>query len=175
LDILIPEIKHELKDYDLTITYLSPGLHNDCKTMEAALTKHLSETSATKTVVLYGSACHTEIATILKNYHAALPKEKNCIEIILKPEIKTEMDKSGNIFYLTAGWLKNWREVFLQNTGMATIIADKIVYLDCGATVISDEDIIEFFDFANVPLEIKRITLDNFRDIVIKLCKTLHA
>ncbi|MDR1301763.1 MAG: hypothetical protein LBK43_04745 [Treponema sp.] len=58
---------------------------------------------------------------------------------------------------------------------MAAIIADKIVYLDGGTQVISDEDIIEFFNFANVPIEIKRITLDNFRDRVIKLCKTVNA
>jgi hypothetical protein len=114
LDIIIPEIKRKLKGCDIALTYLSPGLHNDCRRLKEELLNNLNEESSTKTVVLYGSMCHTEMTAILKNYHTVIPKEKNCIEIILKSEIKAEMDASGNIFYLTAGWLKNWREIFCK-------------------------------------------------------------
>jgi hypothetical protein len=52
---------------------------------------------------------------------------------------------------------------------MDTIIADKIVYLDCGMNLISDEDILEFSNFANMPIETERITLDNFKDVLMSL------
>jgi hypothetical protein len=171
LDIIIPEIKHELTGYDIIITYLSPGLHNDCNKMEKELIENLNKTSSTKTLVLYGSGCHTKMSAILENYCTVFPKEKNCIEIILRPEIKAEMDKTGNVIYLTTGWLKAWKEIFSQDMGMGPIIADKIIYLDCGTNLVSDEDIIDFFDFANLPIEIEKITLDNFKNKLIELCK----
>jgi hypothetical protein len=172
LDIIIPEIKQELKNCDIMITYLAPGLHNDCKKMEEELTKNLEKIKSTKILLLYGSMCHTELPAILKNYDTVFPKEKNCVEIILKPEIKMEMDNYGNIFYLTAGWLKNWKEIFPRSIG-ETIIGDKVVYLDCGTNLVSDEEILDFFDFANLPIETEKITLDNFKEIIIKLCGKL--
>ncbi|MDR2517987.1 MAG: DUF1638 domain-containing protein, partial [Spirochaetaceae bacterium] len=163
LDIIISEVKSEVK-HDIIITYLSPGLHNDCNKMEKELIENLDKTRSAKTLVLYGSGCHTKMPAILKNYGAVLPREKNCIEMMLTPEIKAEMDKTGNVIYLTTGWLKAWKEIFLHDSGMGPMIADKIIYLDCGTNSVSDEAIIEFFDFANLPVEIEKITLDNFKN-----------
>jgi hypothetical protein len=110
---------------------------------------------------------------MLKEYNTISPKEKNCIEMVLNPEIKAEMDKTGNIIYLTAGWLKAYREVFWQNGYAGTIAGDKSVYLDCGENLISDEELLEFFDFSNLPMEIETVSLDNFKDMVITLLKKL--
>jgi hypothetical protein len=173
LDLIIPKIKRELQNIVITVLYLSPGLHNTPEKMKEELTRNLDNLKSEKTLTLYGSGCHTEIATMLKEYNTVSPKEKNCIEIVLNPEIKAEMDKSGNIIYLTAGWLKAYREVFWQNGYAGTIVGDKSIYLDCGENLISDEELLEFFDASNLPMEIETMSLDNFTDIVITLIKKL--
>jgi hypothetical protein len=173
LDRILPDLMRELKGYDIAVSYLPAGLHNDCDKMEKELRETLDKSGAGKTVVLYGSGCHTKMSAILKKYAAVFPEEKNCIEIILTPEIKAEMDKTGNVIYLTAGWLKSWKEIFSPDRGMGPLIADKVVYLDCGTNLVSDEDILEFFDFANLPFEIENLSLDNFKNTVIKCCKVL--
>jgi hypothetical protein len=169
LDIAISEIREEFREHDIEITYLSPSLHIYSLKMEEELTENLDKIKHSKVLVLYGSMCHTELPRILRKYNALLPKEKNCIEIMLKPEIKNEMDKDGNINYLTTGWLKNWKEI----SACGTMIGDKIVYLDCGANLVSDEEILEFFDYANLPIETVKITLNNFKETIIKLCKEI--
>ncbi|MDR0561170.1 MAG: DUF1638 domain-containing protein [Spirochaetaceae bacterium] len=97
LDVIIPKIKQELQNIDIAVIYLSPGLHNTPEKMKEELIQNLDNLKSEKTLTLYGSGCHTEIATMLKEYNAVSPKEKNCIEMVLNPEIKAEKDKSGNI------------------------------------------------------------------------------
>jgi hypothetical protein len=141
--------------------------------MKEELTQNFDKLKSEKTLTLYGSGCHTEISTILKEYNTVLPKEKNCIEIVLNSNVKAEIDKGGNMIYLTAGWLKAYREVFWQDMYAGTIVGDKSIYLDCGKNLISDEELLEFFDFSNLPIETQRITLDNFKNRVIALLEKL--
>jgi hypothetical protein len=173
LDIIIPEIKRELKNTDIEVIYLSPGLHNAPGKMKEELIQNLDKLKSEKTLTLYGSGCHTEISTILKGYDTVLPKEKNCIEVLLNSNVKAEIDKGGNIIYLTAGWLKAYREVFWQDMYAGAIVSDKSIYLDCGENLISDEELLEFFDFSNLQIETQMITLDNFKDVVMTLLKKL--
>jgi hypothetical protein len=165
LEMVISEIKDKFKDHAIKITYLPPSLHIYPLKMEEALTENLDKIKNSKILVLYGSMCHMEMSKIAQKYNALFPKEKNCIEIMLKPEIKNEIDKSGNINYLTAGWLKTWKEIATDGA----MIGDKIIYLDCGLNLISDEEILDFFDYANLPIETVEITLDNLKEILIKL------
>jgi hypothetical protein len=169
LDMVISEINGKFRDHDIKITYLSQSLHVYPLKMEEELMENLDKNKDSKVLVLYGSMCHTELSRILRKYNVLLPKEKNCIEMMLKPEIKSEMDKSGNINYVTAGWLKNWKEI----TAGGSMIGDKIIYLDCGANLISDEELLEFFDCANLPIETVEITLDNFKEIIIAFCNEI--
>lgn len=169
LGVVISEIRERLNGHDIEITYLSPSLHSCPLRMEEELTESLDKINASKVLVLYGSMCHTELSRILQKYNAVFPKERNCIEIMLKPEVKNEMDKAGNINYLTMGWLKNLKEIMSDGV----IIGDKVIYLDCGANLVSDEEILEFFDYANLPIETVCITLDNFKEIVIRLCEEI--
>lgn len=169
LDMVISEIRDKFEDHDIKVTYLPSNLHVYSLKMEEELTENLDKIKNSKVVVLYGNMCHTEMSRILQKYDAVLPKEKNCIEIMLRPEIKNEMDKNGNINYLTTGWLKNWKEISTSGA----MVGDKIIYLDCGTNLISDEEILDFFDYANLPIETVKITLDNFKEIIIKLCKEI--
>jgi hypothetical protein len=169
LDMVISEIRGQFKDHEIKIAYLPPSLHVYPLKMEEELTEILDRMKNSKILVLYGSMCHMEMPRILQKHNALVPKEKNCIEIMLKPEIKNEIDKSGNVNYLTPGWLKTWKEI----AATGAMIGDKIIYLDCGKNLVSDEEILDFFDYANLPIETVAITLDNFKEVIIKLCKEI--
>jgi hypothetical protein len=171
LEKILPEIKRELDEEDIKVTFLSPALHIDTNKMEDEIKKNLELTKPQKTLLLYGSMCHTNLSSIIKNYNTVNPHEKNCVELILSAERKGEIDKSGTIFYLTCGWLRYWREIF-QN-GMEALICDKIVALDSDSDMISDEDMLEFFDYIQVPIEIEKISLDHFKETVLKICKNM--
>ncbi|GMO47840.1 MAG: hypothetical protein Ta2G_03440 [Termitinemataceae bacterium] len=45
--------------------------------------------------------------------------------------------------------------------------------LDSGVIEISDEELFEFFEYTQVPIEIEKISLDYFETIVFDLCKKL--
>jgi hypothetical protein len=47
------------------------------------------------------------------------------------------------------------------------------VVLDCGLFEITDEELFEFFEFTQVPVEVMPISLDYFRDLVFGLCGKL--
>ncbi|MDR0525457.1 MAG: hypothetical protein LBG90_06255 [Spirochaetaceae bacterium] len=72
-----------------------------------------------------------------------------------------EADAIRKLHHLTAGWLKAYREVFWRN-GCAGTIGDKSLY-GLGENLISDEELLDFFDSSNLPLEIEKISLDNFK------------
>ncbi|MDR3324728.1 MAG: DUF1638 domain-containing protein [Spirochaetaceae bacterium] len=169
LEKILPEIKKELGEEDIPVVFLSPALHLDNNKMADEIIKQLDATKPQKTVLLYGSMCHTNLASIVNGRPVAHPQEKNCIELILSAERKEEIDKSGNVFYLSCGWLKYWREIFQH--GMEALACDRIVALDCGLGAISDEEMLEFSDCIHAPIEIEEISLDHFKETVLRICK----
>jgi hypothetical protein len=49
-----------------------------------------------KIIVLYGNICHPNLSKITETRGVFNAGTKNCIELILNPEQKKEMDKTGN-------------------------------------------------------------------------------
>jgi hypothetical protein len=169
LNKIIPALRRELNDRDIEVTFLPPGLHNNCNKMETEIVENLEADKNGKPLLLYGCMCHTELESIAKNYDAVLPAGKNCIEIILSPRKKAEIDMSGNVFYLTAGWVRQWRDIFQDGAGITA--CDKIVMLDDGCVEISDEELLDFFDYIQIPIEIMKVSLNYFKENLINLCK----
>jgi hypothetical protein len=174
---VLPAIQRELenltRDLDIKVTFLSPGLHIECGKMEREILQNLDsikreKTKGEKILLLYGAMCHEKLMTIAEDNHAALPSVKNCIEMILSPEKKKALDESGNIFYLTSGWLRYWREIVQERSAAAS--CDKIIVLDAGDGLISEEELLEFFDFMQIPVESVAVTLDYFRETLRDAC-----
>jgi hypothetical protein len=158
----------QMNDHDIKVDFLSPGLHIDPNRMETEVIKNLESKKGTKILLLYGSMCHTKLVSIAKDYNAAVLTEKNCVELLLGPEKKKAIDDSGNVFYLTAGWLQYWRDMFQDRTAITP--CDKMVMLDTGENLISDEEMLEFYDFMQVPVETIEISLDHFKNKLTNLC-----
>jgi hypothetical protein len=185
LEKILPEIEREL-GLDLRIRYLPPALDVDETRLAEAIAGGLAENRSqeagdtTAPLLLYGRMCHTDMAGIARGAGAAYPAAANCVEAFLSPEKKREMDATGNVYYLTMSGLKLWREIYQQGHGWDAVDArinfgsfDRIVVLDCGLFEITDEELFDFFEFTQVPVEVTPITLDYFKGLVMDICRRI--
>ena len=143
--------------------------------MKEELIKGIAESQAIGEPVrlLVGSGCHCDvgIGDLAEIYGARFPHEKNCIEIILGAEKTQELQKNRGAI-ITPGWIRmitraidegRWTEVDARiDLGWF----DRIVLVDPGLTPLTDEQVLAFFDIAQVPLELEPIALDHFRHVV---------
>jgi hypothetical protein len=161
---------------EVSVHYVEAALHVDDKRLMAGITDAtgaLEGDDQASRILLYGSMCHPEMKGLAKSLDAVLPPQANCIEMLLEPKRKMELDETGEIFYLTSGWLASWREIFQQGLGWDEIDGrinfgryDQILVLDDGCFPIDEENVFEFFDYTQVPVEIEPIDLAYFKGIV---------
>ena len=173
-EILRAEIEQLLKTkQNVEIHYLEAGLHADLKKMETAIKTALAGIGSNEDVLLgFGNMCHPELESIAADYGANVLAGKNCIEILLGDKLK-EFDAEARTFYITNGWLENWRKIFIEQLKWDKIDArqnfgfyERIVLLDTGLIPIEDETILEFFEYTEVPVEIVPIELDNLEKLL---------
>lgn len=165
------EIKQVLQEMGLhnKTLFIDAALHVNLERLEKAVREKLNETSSIgKPIILVGNKCHPDMDMIAKEYDCQIVTRGNCIELLLGDKMK-ELDKEAKIFYITSGWLEKWKEIFIKGLGWDEIDArqnfgfyDKILLLDLG-TPIDDMDMLEFFEFTQVPIELYPISLDNLK------------
>ena len=169
--ILENEIKQVMQEMGLQnkIVFIDAALHVNFDRLEEALRGKLDEVSHMgKPIILVGNKCHANIDKIAKEYESQIVSRCNCLELLLGDKMK-ELEREAKIFYLTSGWLEKWKEIFIIGLGWDSIDArqnfgfyDKILFLDLG-TPIDDMDLLEFFEFTQVPIEPYPISLDNLK------------
>ena len=175
--ILEEEIKQVMQEMGLQnkIVYIDAALHVNLDRLEEAVRSKLGENSNLgKPMILVGNKCHPDMVTIAQEYDGQVVPRSNCIELLLGDQIK-ELDKDAKIFYITSGWLAKWKEIFIEGLGWDDIDGrqnfgyyDKILLLDLGAPI-DDMDLLEFFEFTQVPIEPYPISLDNLKLELTKL------
>jgi hypothetical protein len=177
LERVLEEIRTECEsDAEFKVIYTAPALHVDYDKLKDGITETLNNNATEEKVVLFfGSMCHPEISEFIEEYNVIGLQPRNCIELILGKERQDEPEKSDKIFYITQGWLQNWREIFSQGQGWDEIDArqnfgfyDKILLLDTGVSEFNDEDILDFFEYTQVPIEIENIDLAVFKKSVVE-------
>jgi hypothetical protein len=173
---VLPEIEAEL-GCKIEVDFLAPALDVNAALLENSVTEKLESHQGEKNILLYGSMCHTEWPRITGKSGSIYPKAANCAEMLLTPEKKKKIDAEGNVYFLTMGGLKQWKEIYGQGHGWDAADAranfgyfEKIIVLDTGVFEISDEDLFEFFDFSQVPVEVMRISMDYFKSVLLGLC-----
>jgi hypothetical protein len=176
LEQVLRQIREERpNDCIIDVTYVPPALHVDYDKLKDGITDALDQVSEQKKILLFGSMCHPEIGEFTEKYHVVRLSPGNCIELILGKERQREIEKTAKVFYLTPGWLLNWKDIFRQGQGWDEIGArmnmgfyDKILLLDTGVSEFSDEDLLEFFEYTQVPIEIEKVDLAVFKENVVK-------
>lgn len=174
LEKVLPEVLAELGGAAAPgIEYLPPALDAHADKLEAAVAEKLNAHRGAPCALLYGSMCHTDWPRISEQSGARCPKPANCAELLLSPQKKKEMDAAGSNYYLTMGGLKLWKEIYQDSHGWDSVDArqnfcyfDKIVLLDTGVYEIADEELFDFFEYTQVPIEVEKITLDHFKSVV---------
>ena len=176
--VLENEIKQALKELGLQnkVVFIDAGLHVNLDRLEDGLRQKLTEVSHIgKPIVLVGNKCHPDIDKIAKEFDGQIALSSNCLELLLGRAKMKELNKEANIFFTTSGWLEKWKEIFITGLGWDSIDArqnfgfyDKILLLDLG-TPVDDMDILEFYEFTQVPIEPYPITLDNLKTELTRL------
>jgi hypothetical protein len=172
-EILRNEIEQLLQGNTVKIQYLEAGLHADFKKMEHAIKAGLEEMGNSDDVLLgFGTMCHPGMENLAADYGTNTLQAKNCIEMLLGDQLK-ELDAQSKTFYITSGWLENWRKIFIEQLKWDSIDArqnfgfyDRILLLDTGLIPLVDEHILDFFEYTQVPIEIMSIELDNLKKLL---------
>jgi hypothetical protein len=165
--ILKQEIECLVKDKNIEMHYFDPALHVDFDKLEESLTCTLNNMAAGNTVLVFGTKCHPDMENIAAKHGARIIRAGNCIEMLLGDGM-AQLDAEARTFYFTGGWLANWRKIFIEGLKWDKVDArqnfgyhERILLLDTGFFPIDDEELLEFFEYTGVPIEVKSINLEN--------------
>jgi hypothetical protein len=163
--------------------YLGAGLHVDFDDLKEALVAELEKCrkeGSEGTIVVYGQ-CLPLIEEILKPYHAALAACQNCVDAFITRKGLEKKANDGLFFYLSPGWLDAWKDIFRRlNWGQEEARMQMgsfrgSVYLDTLKDAAArEEELLEFFDFTNLPFEIMPVDLGHFKSLIIKAKESLE-
>lgn len=163
--------------------YLAPGLHVDFDDLRTAIAAKLEECSfdgSEGTIVMYGQ-CHPKMDEILAPHHAALLDCQNCVDAFITRQGMERKAREGLYFYLSPGWLDAWKEIFrrmnwgVEEARLAMGSFKGSVYIDTLKDAQEREmDLLEFFDFTNLPYQVMPVDLCHFKSLIIKAKERLE-
>ncbi len=178
----IEALRREL-DFSFEAHYLGAGLHVDFDDLKMALLAELEKCrkeGSEGTIVIYGQ-CLPLIEDILKPYHAELAACQNCVDAFITRKGLEKKAKGGLFFYLSPGWMDAWKDIFRRlNWGpeearMQMGSFRGTVYLDTLKDAVArEEELLEFFDFTNLPFEVMPVDLGHFKSLIVKAKESLE-
>jgi hypothetical protein len=156
---------------DDEVIYISLSLHVDDERMKAKLDERLMEagTHGEQISMIIGTGCNPEMTQIAETYSAKILPFINCLHLLLGDEMMA-LNQNENTYFLTGGWLENWRGIFNLGMGrdvydakMNFALYDRTLLLDSGTGIPSVEEQFDFFEYTGVPIEPYEITLEHFQ------------
>ncbi|MDM7938898.1 MAG: DUF1638 domain-containing protein [Methanothrix sp.] len=164
--------------------YLASGLHVDFDDIREALTSELENCQKKGyegIIVVYGQ-CHPKIEDILNPYHATLIDCQSCVDAFITRKAMEEKAREGLFFYLSPGWLDAWKDIFARlNWDQAEARLQMgsfrgAIYIDTLSDAHQrEEQLLEFFDFTNLPFEVMPVDLSHFKSLIIKAQESLEG
>lgn len=193
--VLAPEINALKKEgfLDARLLFTAPGLHQVPDELAFQLRKQLelAKQYAKKIIVVYGGKycyinlrnSYTTMDSIIdeareEGYYIKRTQVENCIDLLASNEERERLAAGRKIWWCTPGWLKyrDWvfkgwdkahaNENFPQYTD-GGVMLDPIDFFDEYA-VDHVEEILDFSDWASIPLESMPITLDRIKKVLIE-------
>ena len=169
------------------VLYTTPGLHEHLDELERQLRKQIETAKkySRKIIVVYGSKCYLDpmnpldIDTIIEDMGGDIQRVNatTCIDMMIDADERSRVAGEKKIYWLPLGWVEYQKLVFKDwDAGMANETFpkhDKALMLDAvGAfekySVNSPEKILEFADWMGIALEPYIITLDRFKNLILK-------
>jgi Protein of unknown function (DUF1638) len=157
---------------DVKVVWIEAALHVNPDRLEGELKAALADAAknGTTTQLFLGVGCHPDMVKLSREYGALISPVKNCLEAFLGAKTK-ELEKDGTMI-MTPGWVRawpsmmaalGWNEVDVRiNYGRY----NRILVLEPGINPLSDEEILEFFDLTQIPIEIEPLELDHFKSLL---------
>ncbi len=171
--ILRNELEHLMAGQDVQRVYVEPGLHVDLQKLQSCIEESLEKDEYRS--LFFGQKCHPDLAYIADKRGVSLPKAQNCIEMILGDRL-ADLDAEAKTFYVTAGWLENWQAIFMDGLRWDEVDArqnfgyyDRIVLLDTGVAHVDEMQVLAFYEYTQVPIEILAVDLSHLRGLIEKL------
>jgi hypothetical protein len=169
------EVEALLRERVETRVWLSPGLHVEDSRLEEGLSGALRGRRAV--ACLYGAKCHPDLDQLVAGVGAHLPG-KDCISAFLAEDERKRLE-SQKAFVMTPGWLRDWREIFVEGLHWDEVDArqnfgcyESIALLDFGLEPLDDLAVLEFFEYTGKPIEIVPATIDRFRSQLERLLES---
>lgn len=171
-------LQRERETFDVQMVWLDAGLHADIALLQNKLT---SATDKAKEIgednvrVLYGQGCLPGIDSLAAQKGVPVASAKNCLEAFVGGDKLKDLE-NNHTMVMTPSWVRVWPKAMKEFLGWSEVDLrmnlgryERILVLDAGLATLSDEEILEFFDLVQVPVEVESLNLDHFHDILIKL------
>ena len=173
LDYLIK--KHRL---DVDIKYLDCALHAFPEQLCSKIESYLEGLG--ETVLVYGHKCCAHIERVAAVHGAVLIGARNCIEMILGPDV-TGREQYKKAFFLTAGWFESWylmvKKTLKWDRTSARLnfgYCDRMLFVDTGSIEISDREILDISDYTGLPVEKYITDLSYFENLLLDVLKKVR-
>jgi len=190
---LVPEITYLKKEGFLdakSMLFLTPGLHDRSRILEAQLPKQIKEAKkrSDKIIVVYGGKfCYlpsydpfATVDKILRDLGPGIARVKasHCVDMLASENEREEISRGESVWWLTPGWIKYRHQVFFgwdkamavenfpRHTGGA-ILLDGIGFYE-EFTADRPEELLEYSDWMGLPIMPHEITLDRFKKLLIE-------
>jgi len=153
---------------DVRISWVEAALHADLDLLEKELRNVLAQTDPRQQRVrlLFGSGCHPDMAGIAKELGTQTSPCKNCIEWLAGDEAKSL--EQNRTMLMTPSWIRVWPEIMSLmgwnevDVRMQLGRYDRIMVLDPGLNLLTDDETLAFFDLVQVPVETRPVDLAHF-------------
>lgn len=170
-------LEQERESLDVETVWVDAGLHSDIAVLQKKLTSAIARAkgmSGDHVRVLYGRGCLPGIDSLALENGVSIPSTNNCLGAFLGDRVQ-EFEQDHTML-MTPSWVRLWPESMKRLLGWTEVDFrmnlgryDRILVLDPGLAPLTDEEILEFFDLVQVPVEVEPLSLDNFHRMVMKL------
>jgi hypothetical protein len=160
----------------IQVVWVDSALHCDLNRLKEELTRALASAkiSGDDVRMLFGQGCHPEIDSLARECGIRISPVKNCIEAFLGEKAKTLEENRTMI--MTPTWIRTWPHSVRTLLGWNEVDVrmnlgryDRILVIDPGLDSLTDEEILDFFDLVQVPVEVMPLDLGLFRETVARL------
>ena len=157
------------------INYMHYSIHNNPLKMEQELQAGVEKASKTGGEVrfLVGKHCKgkRDIKDVVKDCGGKIPQARNCIDMLIGSTLTNELQKNRTSL-MTPAWIRMINQSIQDGQWTVTDARlnlgwyNKIIILDTGVDLLSDEEIMEFYDLTQVEIEILPVDLKHFKTLL---------
>jgi len=170
-------LNQEQDSLEVSVLWVDAGLHANLELLEKELASAIDRAKALEqgeVRVLFGRGCLPQIQDLTDGKGVDVSSVQNCLSAFLGEEGVRELEQNRTML-MTPTWVRAWPDNMRRISGWSEVDFrtnlgryERILVLDSGINPLNDDEILEFFDLVQVPVEFEVLNLDHFR-------RTLHA